>query len=58
MEGDGGGSWHLGQLHGAVRPLLFDDGVLSYALALGCWIWATPDVALFNSITSPMVGKW
>ena len=31
----GGGSWFLGQLHGTVRPVSFDGGVLSDAVALG-----------------------
>ena len=33
VSGFGGGSWCLGQLHGAVRPVSFDGGVLSDAVA-------------------------
>ena len=58
VSGFDGGGWHLGQWHGAVRPLSFDAGVLNDAVALGCWIWAAPDVASFDSMTSLMVGKW
>ena len=35
-----------------------DGSVLTDAVALACWIWPAPDVALFNGMTSSMVGKW
>ena len=54
VSGFGGGTWHLGLLHRAMRPVSFDGSVLSDAVALGCWIWAAPDVALFNGMTSSM----
>ena len=47
VSGYGGGSWCLGQLQCQLM-----------AVYLACWIWPAPDVALFNGMTSLMVGKW